>query len=697
MTSLWLALSSLAMGQEVGVLGAATDPGTLLDVQAKLDCTGEFFGVETVDLRFDTPTLEELQEYHAVLVFQDTLMGDPDAVSDALADYVAQGGGVVLSVGTVDPDLGLGGRFESEGWIPVDTSDRSFYTDGVVTVAPGYEWLPGAFGHPSTIGVNYIEGGRNGPRHTPVTPSSGTLVTALWDDAEPALVLREPGSFIEGRVAFVNVWPPSEEGFNGSWPVEIAAPWDATGDTATDTVDSDVDRLLANALLWTMRYQRPGATCVNENFVKNLNCNLKDVADESPIDSGDADCLQYFTAPGVTEYSQDDFADYTSFGCQYPVLDLDHDEDLLGFGTVSVPDVFSLSLECDNCPDDYNPDQTDLDCDGIGDLCDLCLYVPDDGTNSDEDCFGDACDNCPLADNPDQADFDGDGVGDRCDNCILVFNTDQADSDLDFHGDACDLCPSVEDPGQADYDGDGFGDPCDNCPTVYNPDQQDSDMDGIGDACDVCPFVETTLDEPDDDEDGVGNVCDNCYITQNPDQQDLDQDGIGDACDNCPVYANPSQADLDQDGLGDNCDLCPEDADNTNADTDGDGRGDVCDGCPTDYDIDFEDTDGDGFTDICDLCILIASPENEDLDGDGIGDACDNCPASANPVQEDRDRDGEGDACDVIALRGGGDPAQGCTLSTAGSSSGLAPLLLPLLLLMRRSARGSTRWSREAP
>ncbi|MCH8853174.1 MAG: hypothetical protein IID41_11055, partial [Planctomycetes bacterium] len=40
-------------------------------------------------------------------------------------------------------------------------------------------------------------------------------------------------------------------------------------------------------------------------------------------------------------------------------LDLDTDGDLMQTG-------------CDNCPDDYNPDQADQDADGVGDACDEC-------------------------------------------------------------------------------------------------------------------------------------------------------------------------------------------------------------------------------------------------------------------------------------------------------------------------------------
>ena len=69
-------------------------------------------------------------------------------------------------------------------------------------------------------------------------------------------------------------------------------------------------------------------------------------------------------------------------------------------------DLDGIMDDVDNCPDTFNPTQTDTDGDGIGDTCD-----PDIDGDGDLN----AADNCPYNVNANQSDIDADGIGDTCD------------------------------------------------------------------------------------------------------------------------------------------------------------------------------------------------------------------------------------------------------------------------------------------
>lgn len=116
-------------------------------------------------------------------------------------------------------------------------------------------------------------------------------------------------------------------------------------------------------------------------------------------------------------------------------------------------------LDGDGVGDACDPDINGNGTPNLEDPCPMQLHDGDPSEFSDDDCFpdtdgdgiADVEDNCPTVYNPEQLDMDDDGVGDECD----------PDMDGDGVQNVHDNCPSVVNPDQSDTDRDGIGDACD--------------------------------------------------------------------------------------------------------------------------------------------------------------------------------------------------------------------------------------------
>lgn len=86
--------------------------------------------------------------------------------------------------------------------------------------------------------------------------------------------------------------------------------------------------------------------------------------------------------------------------------------------------------------------------------------------DQDQDGIPDVEDSCPEVANPDQRDLDRDGLGDACDE----------DRDGDGVADLVDNCPEIINVGQEDPDGDGLGQACDPNEELEGPDEPDEPM-----------------------------------------------------------------------------------------------------------------------------------------------------------------------------------------------------------------------------
>ncbi|MEZ6014856.1 MAG: hypothetical protein R3F49_07080 [Planctomycetota bacterium] len=220
-----IALAGTAVAQlpDVAIVAAASASLTdcrYTDVQTKLLATGRFASVDLIDCQTQTPTLQDLAPYEAVLTWTNTSYQSGDLLGDVFADYVDAGGGVVVAIyatGTTTVNRWLGGRWLTGGYEVIQTQGGTI--GGASSL--GNILVPG---HPLMAGVTTFSSAQ-GARPTSTTLVQGQVI-AEWLDGK---ILVAEGA--NPRRVDLGMYPPSSDC--------SATFWDSTTDGAT---------LMANAL-----------------------------------------------------------------------------------------------------------------------------------------------------------------------------------------------------------------------------------------------------------------------------------------------------------------------------------------------------------------------------------------------------------------------------------------------------------------
>eukprot|EP01133_Synstelium_polycarpum_P020358 gene20358-24423_t len=177
------------------------------------------------------PTLDELQKYTGVLVYSynSSAFQDGQLMGDVLADYVDNGGGVVVTVFTNCNNLRNGflkGRFCDQNYHPINPA-RQHDTNGKKPLTLGKVHHPG---HPIMNGVKSLEGGRSS-FFCPGSLHPEAKLVAEWSNNMPLIVDLTKN---KGKVVALNFFPPSSD----------------TGDARFWSANTDGSLMMANALAY---------------------------------------------------------------------------------------------------------------------------------------------------------------------------------------------------------------------------------------------------------------------------------------------------------------------------------------------------------------------------------------------------------------------------------------------------------------
>jgi hypothetical protein len=219
-----ISTAAIAQGPRVAIMAAPGTASWNTEVQGKLVATGLFSAVDVYDLTSVTPTLAQMRQYAALLVFTDHNPVDPTTFGNNLADYVDVGGGVVASV-FATASIPIEGRFNTDNYWAIQPTDQQEGTEETL----GTVFVPG---HPIMVGVTTFDGGTSSYRPSADSLHAQATRIANWTGGDNIALIatRVIGS---ARRVDLGFYPPSTDSRADFW---IAS--------------TDGAKIMANSLVW---------------------------------------------------------------------------------------------------------------------------------------------------------------------------------------------------------------------------------------------------------------------------------------------------------------------------------------------------------------------------------------------------------------------------------------------------------------
>lgn len=203
--------SASAQKPRVLVLGADAEDN-LADVAEKLAATQRFAVVEQFNAFTGTPSAEFLHRYHGVLIWSNYPLNDAYQYGNLLADYVDDGGGVVIAALATGQANGFTNTWLQGRWL----------TSSYQVLIPDGDFLYGATTlgtvldpqHPVVQDVNHFHGGQASARSMNATLSPGSYRIANWSDG--SVLIAENTEMRTPRID-LNFMPPSNDIYTEMW------------------------------------------------------------------------------------------------------------------------------------------------------------------------------------------------------------------------------------------------------------------------------------------------------------------------------------------------------------------------------------------------------------------------------------------------------------------------------------------------